>query len=63
MASQYTIDLNAADARELKMKLQSRAGYEPAEREYTEFCFAGPKVNVAYYAKRGKLVVQGSGAD
>ena len=63
MASQYTIDLNAADARDLKKKLQERAGYEPAEREYTEFCFAGPKVNVAYYAKRGKLVVQGSGAD
>ncbi len=63
MASQYTIDLSAADARELKKKLQNRAGYEPAEREYTEFCFTGPKVNVAYYAKRGKLVVQGNGAD
>lgn len=63
MASQYTIDLNAADARALKNKLQTRAGYEPSEREYAEFCFTGPKVNVAYYAKRGKLVVQGSGAD
>lgn len=63
MASQYTIDLNAADALALKKKLMSRAGYEPAEREYTEFYFTGPKVNVAYYAKRGKLVVQGSGAD
>lgn len=63
MASQYTIELNAADARELKMKLMKRAGYEPAQREYTEFCFTGPKVNVAYYAKRGKLVVQGNGAD
>ena len=63
MASQYTIDLSATEARALKKKLQERAGYEPAEREYTEFCFSGPKVNVAYYAKRGKLVVQGSGAD
>lgn len=63
MASQYTIDLNVADARALKNKLQTRAGYEPSEREYAEFCFTGPKVNVAYYAKRGKLVVQGSGAD
>ncbi|MBE6418808.1 MAG: ribonuclease HIII [Akkermansiaceae bacterium] len=63
MASQYTIDLNTADALELKRKLQVRAGYEPAQREYTEFCFNGPKVSVAYYAKRGKLVVQGSGAD
>lgn len=63
MASQYTIDLSATEARALKKKLQERAGYEPAAREYTEFCFSGPKVNVAYYAKRGKLVVQGSGAD
>lgn len=63
MASQYTIELNAADARELKLKLKNRAGYEPITREHAEFCFSGPKVNVAYYAKRGKLLVQGSGAD
>lgn len=63
MASQYTIEITETEARALKKKLQERAGFEEAEREYAAFCFTGAKVNVAYYAKRGKLVVQGSGAD
>lgn len=63
MANQYTIDLNALEAAALNKKLSERAGYEASSREYAEFCYIGPKVNVAYYAKRGKLVVQGSGSD
>ncbi len=63
MASQYTIEITETEARALKNKLQERAGFEESEREYAAFCFTGAKVNVAYYAKRGKLVVQGSGAD
>lgn len=63
MASQYTIEITETEARALKKKLQERAGFEESEREYAAFCFTGAKVNVAYYAKRGKLVVQGSGAD
>lgn len=62
MASQYSIELTETEAKALQKKLQTRAGYEPAEREYAAFCFNGPKVNVTYYAKRGRLVVQGSGA-
>ena len=63
MASQYTIEMTETEARALKKKLEERAGFEETEREYAAFCFSGNKVNVAYYAKRGKLVVQGSGAD
>lgn len=63
MANQYTIELAANEAAALNRKLAERAGYEPAEREYASFCYHGPNVNVAYYPKRGKLVVQGSGAD
>lgn len=63
MANQYTIDMNAHEAAALNKKLAERAGYEASSRDYAEFCYIGPKVNVAYYAKRGKLVVQGSGSD
>ena len=61
--SQYSIDLRADEARTLRQKLLDHGGYAPAEREYTLFCFEGMGVNVAYYAKRGKLVVQGKEAD
>ncbi len=63
MASQYSIELSAADAAALHKKLAARAGYEPVAKEYTDFSYVGPKVNVSYYPKRKKLLVQGSGAD
>lgn len=55
--------MNAHEAAALNKKLAERAGYEASSRDYAEFCYIGPKVNVVYYAKRGKLVVQGSGSD
>jgi len=63
MANQYTLQMSSAEAAALKKKLAGRAGYSPTERQYADFCFEGPKVNVAYYPKKGKLLVQGSGAD
>lgn len=63
MANQYTIELSADDAAALKKKLQQRPGYEAREREYALFCFEGPRVNVAYYPKRRRLLVQGAGSD
>lgn len=62
MENQYTLRMNASEADALNRKLASLGGYERSAREYASFCFAGPKVNVAYYPKRGKLLVQGSGA-
>lgn len=63
MANQYTLDLSPADAAALRTKLQQRAGYHETERQYASFCFEGPKVNVAYYPKRKRLLIQGSGSD
>lgn len=63
MANQYTIELSKAEAGALERKLSTRAGYERCERAYTDFCFDGPQVQVAYYPKKGRLVVQGRGAD
>ncbi len=63
MANQYTLQMSADEALLLEKKLHSRAGYSRAERPYADFCFEGPKVNVAYFPKKGKLLVQGAGAD
>ncbi len=63
MANQYTLQLSADEAALLEKKLRTRAGYSEAERPYASFCYEGPKVNVAYYPKKGKLLVQGAGAD
>ncbi len=63
MANQYTLHMSADEAQLLQKKLTARAGYTRAERPYADFCFEGPKVNVAYFPKKGKLLVQGAGAD
>ncbi len=63
MANQHTLQLSKTEAENLRKKLAARAGYEPVSRDYTDFCFEGPRVNVAYYPKKGKLLVQGAGAD
>ncbi len=63
MANQYSIQLSPAEACALRKKLADRAGYEESSRDYTDFCFEGPRVNVSYYPKRGKLLVQGAGAN
>ncbi len=63
MANQYTLQLSAAEARALEEKLRRRAGFSESSRPYADFCFEAERVNVAYYPKKGKLLVQGSGAD
>lgn len=63
MANQHIVQLSPAEARALRKKLQDRAGYEEVSRDYADFCFEGAGVNVAYYPKKGKLMVQGKGAD
>ncbi len=63
MANQYTLQLSADEAALLEKKLRTRAGYTEAERPYASFCFEGPNVNVAHFPKKGKLLVQGAGAD
>ena len=63
MPNQYSLDISADRARELQCKLQKMPSFAPVEREYTLFCYEGEGVHVAYYAKRGKLVVQGRNAE
>lgn len=63
MANQYTVQMTAAEADALRRKLTATPGYSTAERPYAVFCFEAEKVSVAFFPKKGKLLVQGSGAD
>ena len=63
MANQYSMEMDAERARALQEQLSGDAEYMPLEREYTLFCYEAEGVQVAYYAKRGKLVVQGRRAE
>ena len=63
MPNQYSLVITPAAAAALKQKLQRMASFTAAEREYAQFCYEGEGVNVAYYAKRGKLLVQGRNAE
>ena len=63
MANQYSLDMGEKAAAALREQLHGCADYMPAERQYALYCFEGEGVQVAYYAKRGKLLVQGRGAE
>lgn len=63
MANQFSLDMDQRAAEALHMSLRGSAAYTPLERQYALFCYEGEEVQVAYYAKRGKLVVQGRGAE
>lgn len=62
MASIYTCILESGEAARLRALL-AEGNYVPREIAYADFAFARPGLSIAYYAKRGKLVVQGSGTD
>lgn len=55
------MDANAARA--LQESLRGDAAYTPRERQYALFCYEAEGVQVAYFAKRAKLLVQGRGAE
>lgn len=55
--------MDGAAAEALLKKLRATRSFRPVEREYALFCFEGEGVNLAYYAKRGKLLLQGKNAE
>ena len=60
MASIYTCILDEGEAEKLRAVL-AEGNYTERKIAYADFAFARPGLSVAYYAKRGKLVVQGAG--
>lgn len=63
MANQCSISLTESEATALEKKLTTTAGFCRAERAYTSFCFEKQDVNVAFYPKKGRLLVQGKGTE
>lgn len=63
MANQYSIQLTKIEAAALQKKLSAHPDFSISERDYTDFCFEGENVNVAYYPKKGSLLIQGRGAE
>ena len=63
MANQYSIELSRDEAAALKKKLAADAAYRTCTREYADYCFESESVNVAFYPKKGRLLIQGRGAE
>ena len=61
MDNQYSGELTEAAAQQLQARLNSSPAFCPQQREYALFSFQGMDVNVSYFAKRRRLVVQGRG--
>lgn len=63
MANQYSITLSSAESAALQRRLAADSAYKESMRDYADFCYEGAGVSLAYYPKRGKLLLQGKGAD
>ena len=63
MPAQYSLEMQKGPAEQLREVLCRLSSFSAAEREYADFCFEGDDVAVAYYPKKGRLLVQGKGAD
>ncbi len=63
MANQFSIQLTKPEADTLRKKLESAPDFRITTRDYADFCYESESVNVAYYPKKGKLLIQGRGAE
>lgn len=62
MSTSFTCILTGEQAEKLRGIL-SRGSYEPKRLAYAAFAFSRPGLSVAYYEKRGKLLIQGKETD
>ena len=63
MANQYSIQITKAEADALRKKLEQTSEFRITTRDYADFCFESEMVNAAYYPKKGRLLIQGRGAE
>lgn len=63
MANQFSIQLTKPEANTLQKKLESTPDFRATTRDYADFCYESESVNVAYYPKKGRLLIQGRGAE
>lgn len=63
MANQYSIQLTKDEAAALQKRLAAAPGFRATKRDYADFCYESELVNVAFYPKKGRLLIQGRGAE
>lgn len=63
MANQFSIQLSKIEAGALRKKLESTPDFRVTARDFADFCYESDCVNVAYYPKKGRLLIQGRGAE
>lgn len=63
MANQFSIQLSRIEAGALRKKLESTPDFRVTARDFADFCYESDCVNVAYYPKKGRLLIQGRGAE
>ncbi|MBR3903127.1 MAG: ribonuclease HIII [Akkermansia sp.] len=63
MANQFSIQLSHDEATALNKKLAAAPEFRATTREYADFCYESDSVNVAFYPRKGKLLIQGRGAE
>lgn len=63
MANQYSIALTKQQAKSLEELLSQATGFSPAQRDFAAFCFEKQGLNVAFFQRSGKLLVQGQNSD
>ncbi|MGN0869345.1 MAG: ribonuclease HIII [Akkermansia sp.] len=63
MSNQFSTEFSPDQAAALEAKLLATRGFLRTERAYADWCFEGAEVNVAFYPKRRRLLVQGKGCE
>ena len=63
MANQFSIQLSLLEAESLRKQLGARPDFSVTTRDFADFCFENETVNVAFFPKKGKLLIQGRGAE
>lgn len=63
MASSYSLSMAREAACSLQRRLAGNPNFCEASRPYALFCYESPEASVTYYEKRGRLVLQGRGAE
>ncbi len=63
MANQYSIQLSKDEATALRRQLDANPNFCATARDYADFCYENDQVNVSFYPKKGRLLIQGRGSE
>lgn len=63
MAGSYSFPMSCEDACRLQGRLAGSPSFRETSRPYARYCYEGMEASVTYYEKKGRLVLQGRGAE